>query len=488
MAMAPYPGRFPGFQIVIATALILAVMAIPAVGQDTAAAKVDDSHLADLSTAEFDGLLSRFKTQQKFSEDSADSFESFVKTRKQGLTKNPEDRSAAEKAAVDATGPGEMRTWVSASLKNKGWTNTVTAGTTDQYGNVELAKPKSKPAGKAEAAWAEEDRRITVRHEDGHVETHKADAKRLGLDMDKWQQWGPVSDKIEDLMSDVNLSSAQALLAITDLKTFLSSNFGRTGSDGSYLASKAKGELTAAQLELAKWALANQEEIRKFSGVLLDPVHVAEDEARQYRGEVEYAKKRAAEVKKTRTAKAGKSSGGASYGGIEDIGQDSCFAAGTKVALAGGGERRIEEVRIGDRVLGRDGAINTVTGIERPRLGGRLLYGFNGGPAFVTAEHPFWTAEGWKAIDPTATARENPRLRVGALAVGDRVAVAVISGLTPVSYAPGRAQDIGIEAIASVRADPDTVVYNLLLDGDHTYFADGYLVHNKGAAGGDGRI
>lgn len=33
--------------------------------------------------------------------------------------------------------------------------------------------------------------------------------------------------------------------------------------------------------------------------------------------------------------------------------------------------------------------------------------------------------------------------------------------------------------IAAVRADPETVVYNLLLDGDHTYFADGYLVHNK---------
>jgi hypothetical protein len=459
-------------------------MAMPAVGQDKTPAKTDDTHLADLSTAEFDSLLSRFKIQQKYSEDSADSFESFVRTRKQGLTKKPEDRSAAEKAAVAASGPDDMRAWVSASLKAKGWANTTTAGTTDQYGNVELAKPKSKPVGKAETAWVKEDERITVLHEAGHVATHEAEAKKLGLDLGKWREWGPVKDKIETLMSDVNLSSDQALLAITDLQKFLSSNFGRTGSEGRYLASKAKGELTAAQLELAKWALANQDKIKKFSRMLLDPVHVAKDEARQYRGEVEHVKTRAAEIKNIRNAKAGKSSGGASYGGTEDIGQASCFTAGTKVALAGGGEKRIEEVRVGDLVLGRDGAVNTVTGIERPRLGGRLLYGFNGGRAFVTAEHPFWTAEGWKAIDPAATARENPRLRVGALAVGDRIAaveaLAARSGVVPVSYAPARVRDIAIDAIAAVRADPDTVVYNLLLDGDHTYFADGYLVHNKG--------
>lgn len=318
--------------------------------------------------------------------------------------------------------------------------------------------------------------------------THKAEVKKLGLDLDKWRAWGPVREKIESLMADVNLSTEQALLAITDLQKFLSSNFGRAGGDGRYLASKAKGELTSAEIEQAKWALANQAKNRKFSAMLLDPVHVAEDEARQYRAEAEYAKKRAAEIEKVRTAKTGKGPGkgksGVSYDDTEEIGLNSCFTAGTMVALAGGGERRIEAVRIGDLVLGRDGAVNTVTGIERPRLSERLLYGFNGGPAFATAEHPFWTAEGWKAIDPAATARENPRLTVGALAVGDRVAMAEGSaarmGATPVSYAPARIRGIAIETIRSVRADPDTVVYNLLLDGNHTYFADGYLVHNKG--------
>ncbi len=170
----------------------------------------------------------------------------------------------------------------------------------------------------------------------------------------------------------------------------------------------------------------------------------------------------------------------------------SCFVPGTKVAMADGGERNIEDIRAGDRVRGVDGAVNTVTGIERPRLAGRLVYAINGGPAFVTAEHPFWTADGWKAIDPMATAAEKPRLRVGALVVGDRVAAAATpaSGAAAgaralaVAYAPAPLREVAIHTILGVTASPDTVVYNLLLDGNHTYFANGYLVHNKSDGAG----
>ena len=66
-------------------------------------------------------------------------------------------------------------------------------------------------------------------------------------------------------------------------------------------------------------------------------------------------------------------------------------------------------------VLGQTG-VNRVEAIERPLLGARRLYALNGGASFVTSEHPFQTEEGWKAIDPAATAAENPRLVVGRLA------------------------------------------------------------------------
>ena len=52
---------------------------------------------------------------------------------------------------------------------------------------------------------------------------------------------------------------------------------------------------------------------------------------------------------------------------------------GTKVLMANGSERAIEGLRPGDLVRGGRGGINRVVGIERPRLGGRQLYAFNGG-------------------------------------------------------------------------------------------------------------
>lgn len=166
----------------------------------------------------------------------------------------------------------------------------------------------------------------------------------------------------------------------------------------------------------------------------------------------------------------------------------SCFTAGTTVLMADGGTKMIEDVRIGEKVLGKDGALSTVTGIERPRLGKRLLYAINGGRAFVTAEHPFWTASGWKSIDPRATFAENPRLTVGALEVGDLVAMlaepklaAAGGGAVTISYAPAASlQSQAIRSILGVTGDPRMRVYNLLLGGNHTYFADGFLVHNKG--------
>lgn len=68
MATVSYPGKFHGFSIAFVAALFLAVMVAPARGQEQAPAKTDETHLADQSSSGFDSLLSRFKTQQKFSE------------------------------------------------------------------------------------------------------------------------------------------------------------------------------------------------------------------------------------------------------------------------------------------------------------------------------------------------------------------------------------------------------------------------------------
>ena len=169
----------------------------------------------------------------------------------------------------------------------------------------------------------------------------------------------------------------------------------------------------------------------------------------------------------------------------------SCFVAGTMVLMADGSERPIESLRPGDLVRGAAGRVNRVVGIEKPRLGARRLYGFNAAEPFVTAEHPFLTMAGWKAIDPAATARENARLTVAALKTGDLLMRA--RAAAPQASAGNLAEDSEtafwfelVTMIEAADAAAETTVYNLLLDGDHSYVANGFVVHNKGGDdGGD---
>ncbi|MBL4703729.1 MAG: hypothetical protein JKY54_04360, partial [Flavobacteriales bacterium] len=146
----------------------------------------------------------------------------------------------------------------------------------------------------------------------------------------------------------------------------------------------------------------------------------------------------------------------------------SCFVAGTKVTMSDGSIRNIEDVQIGDKLLGMDGVMNTVEAFDRPVLGSRKLYSINEGPYFVTAEHPLLTTEGWKSFDPKATALENPDLTVQSLQIGD---VLVLEN--------------ELEEIRTINTKEDesnTQLYNFKLTGNNTYYADSYTAHNKGGS------
>ena len=167
--------------------------------------------------------------------------------------------------------------------------------------------------------------------------------------------------------------------------------------------------------------------------------------------------------------------------------ESCCFVGDTQVTLADGQSCPISAIVAGTLVMGSHGRANRVVRVERPRLGRRKLYAFNGGRPFVTAEHPFKTEQGWKSIDPVATFREAPTLTVNALRVGDRVAQGRMSldmptvGATALAPEPRMApHHVPIESIDASDADPELVVFNLILKGDHTYLADSFLVHNKG--------
>jgi len=150
--------------------------------------------------------------------------------------------------------------------------------------------------------------------------------------------------------------------------------------------------------------------------------------------------------------------------------QSTCFIAGTEIMLSNGDVKNIEDVVIGDHLLSSTGGVSMVLAHDRPLLGERKLYSFNGGTAFVTSEHPFMTNDGWKSIDPIALAEENNK-------------VAILLNITKLAIGDSIMTDTGsviVESIEEHGGDSNQTLYNFELDGDHTYYADSYLTHNKG--------
>src|SRR5207245_7004423 len=96
-------------------------------------------------------------------------------------------------------------------------------------------------------------------------------------------------------------------------------------------------------------------------------------------------------------------------------GGGNCFASGTRVLVGDGAWRRIEDFRVGDSILAYnpttgEASRQTVTSAhrhERKRLLRMNVEGLER-EIFVTASHPFWVDETWRAAGEIA-----PGARVG---------------------------------------------------------------------------
>lgn len=159
--------------------------------------------------------------------------------------------------------------------------------------------------------------------------------------------------------------------------------------------------------------------------------------------------------------------GDAGCGGGGGGGCGDCFVAETPVIMADGSRKNIESVRVGDKVIGTNGTINTVVDLTTVTLRDRKLYAINDTTYFVTAAHPFMTEGGiWKSVDPAATKIEGrSQMDVAQLAIGDVLVT--------------REGTVTVNRLTNVSGDQNTSLYDLHLDGDHTYFAHEFLVHNK---------
>ncbi|WP_236663215.1 Hint domain-containing protein [Aeromonas jandaei] len=165
---------------------------------------------------------------------------------------------------------------------------------------------------------------------------------------------------------------------------------------------------------------------------------------------------------------------------------ESCFVAGTRITMADGSERLIETLQAGERVLDQYGHTNQILAVERVLLGDRRLYGINQLPPFFTGEHPFLTTRGWAAISPAMTRAENPTLIVLPLFTGMRLlgwSAAANTGNLALAPQP---VELLVESLYWIDAPPTTELFNLVLNGTHSYIANSLIVHNKDGNGGGG--
>ena len=136
-------------------------------------------------------------------------------------------------------------------------------------------------------------------------------------------------------------------------------------------------------------------------------------------------------------------------------GGGGCFAEDTLITMADGSTKRIDNIAVGDTVLGED-----ENGNRKPQTVSHLFAHTGAydvlkvnGMLIVTPNHPLWVIRGGAGSWITA----------GELRIGD-----LLSGTEAL---------VSVTAIEHAGALP--TVHNLETMPDHTYFAGGVLVHNK---------
>jgi len=147
-------------------------------------------------------------------------------------------------------------------------------------------------------------------------------------------------------------------------------------------------------------------------------------------------------------------------------GGGSCFVAGTKILMSDGSEKDIEDVQVGDYVVGREGKAE-VFEIESPVREGYYLVSFEEGHKLgVTDEHPLYARnsekESWSSIIPEKTELDSG---MSVLDLNEMIEVKTLDGW------------IEIEDIEYVGGEIRT--YNLKSVEGNTFFANGFLAHNK---------
>jgi hypothetical protein len=166
---------------------------------------------------------------------------------------------------------------------------------------------------------------------------------------------------------------------------------------------------------------------------------------------------------------------------------NKCFIAGTKVLMQDGTWKNIEDVELGEFLIGENNTVNLVKEFHRPTLGindhwlprKQRMVSINGSEFATSEDHMFKTVDGWKAPDAESCnlihkdVIKLEQMTVTQLKVGDEIINA--EGST-----------YKVHSIEFQEDDPELQLYNFNLSSNRTYHVklkgsdESYLVHNKG--------
>jgi hypothetical protein len=150
--------------------------------------------------------------------------------------------------------------------------------------------------------------------------------------------------------------------------------------------------------------------------------------------------------------------------------------------MADGTVKRIEEVKIGDQVVGGYGYTNKVEAIHIAPLGSNTLYIING-KYRATKEHKLLTTQGWAVAELSAG-----KTRTMILLDVDNNGTKELRRNYKLNKTPTLKLEVGMslvttdgeELIESIEIDHShssaDLVYNLVADGSHTHLISGNLI------------
>jgi hypothetical protein len=169
-------------------------------------------------------------------------------------------------------------------------------------------------------------------------------------------------------------------------------------------------------------------------------------------------------------------SGGNPTGGTDPDADACCFTADTLITMGDGSEKPISKIKVGDIVDDSQGGTNKVLTVKETTLGKRTMASVGDEEPFMSSDHPIRTTDGWVAVRPNPNSHKE--LNVKRIGLGSTLVTS--SGNRAVKY------------VTEVERDPGTPLFDLDLDDNNTYIANGIVVHNCDSgdggpgSGGDG--